>query len=302
MQQSEYVLLTAAYNEETSMERLIRAVISQTLPPKEWVIVDDGSTDRTLEIARRFAEDWPFIHVVARKKDEAVGHNWAARVDAINYANSKLTSTSYDFIGILDADISFEPDYYQRVIERLASIPGLGIAGGNLHEMQRGKFQPRPGNRSIHVPGAVQLFRRDCYEKVGGLKPFRRGHDDTVAETTARMYGWKTESFEDLPVFHHRPTGIAGGSVLRARYSEGACQCSVGYHPLYQFFNCVRRVGEKPFGLAAAARLAGYWVTTLRGEERHVSPEFVSYLRQEQMGRIKSLIWKPRGLGSVPNS
>ncbi|SRR6266480_467937 len=298
----EYVLLTAAYNEEAGMERLIRAVISQTLPPKEWVIVDDGSTDRTLEIARRFAEDWPFIHVVARKKDKAVGHNWAARVDAINYANSQLNATSYDFIGILDADISFEPGYYEKVLERFASIPELGVAGGNLHEMQGGKFQPRPGNRTIHVPGAVQLFRRDCYERVGGLKAFRRGHDDTVAETTARMYSWKSESYEDLPVFHHRTTGITGAPVLPARYSEGACQYSVGYHPLFQLFNCFKRVNDKPFVLAAAARFAGYWVAVFRGEKRHVSPEFVAYLRQEQMTRIKSLIWKSWGTSSVPNS
>jgi poly-beta-1,6-N-acetyl-D-glucosamine synthase len=284
----EFVLLTAAYNEEAGIERLIQSVIAQNHKPKEWVIVDDGSTDRTLEIARRYADDWPFIHVVARKKEKAVGHNWAARVDAISYANSQLSSTSYDYIGILDADITFEPDYYERVLERLTSNPLLGVAGGNLYEREDGRFQPRGGNRSFHVPGAVQLFRRDCYEQIGGLKPFRGGHDDTVAEITARMYGWKSESFRDLPVFHHRPTGITGTTVLRARYSEGNTQYSVGYHPLFQFFNCLKRIGSKPYVIASAARFAGYWVSAIRREKRHTSPEFIAYLRKEQMGRIKS--------------
>ena len=298
----EFVLLTAAYNEEAGIERLLQSVIAQTHKPKEWVIVDDGSTDRTAEIARRYADDWPFIHVVARKKEKSVGHNWAARVDAINYANSQLAATTYDYIGILDADITFEFDYYERVVERLTSRPELGVAGGNLYEMQDGKFRPRSGNRSFHVPGAVQLFRRDCYEKVGGLKAFRGGHDDTVAEITARMYGWKSESFSDLPAFHHRPTGVTGTTVLRARYSEGTCQYSVGYHPLFQFFNCVKRIGSKPYVIASMARFAGYWISALRREERHTSREFIAYLRKEQMARIKSLFWKSSRTNALPNS
>jgi glycosyltransferase involved in cell wall biosynthesis len=297
----EFVLLTAAYNEEPGIERLIQSVIAQNHKPKEWVIVDDGSTDRTLEIARRYADDWPFIHVVARKKDKSVGHNWAARVDAISYANSQLSSSSYDYIGILDADITFEPDYYERVLERLRSNPLLGVAGGNLYERKDGRFQPRGGNRSFHVPGAVQLFRRDCYEKIGGLKPFRGGHDDTVAEITARMYGWKSESFWDLPVFHHRPTGITGTTVLRARYSEGTTQYCVGYHPLFQFFNCLKRIGSKPYVVASAARFAGYWISAIRGEKRHTSPEFVAYLQKEQMARMKSLFWKSKDSDALPN-
>lgn len=298
----EFVILTAAYNEEAGIERLMKSVIAQTHKPKEWVIVDDGSTDRTLEIAQRYAREWPFIHVVVRKKEKSVGQNWAARVDAINFANSQLTATSYDYIGILDADITYEPDYYARVIERLATRPELGVAGGNLHEMQDGKFQQRNGNRSFHVPGAVQLFRRDCYERVGGLKAFKGGHDDTVAEITARMYGWKSESFFDLPVYHHRPTGVTGTTVLRARYSEGTCQYSVGYHPLFQFFNCLKRIGGKPFLIASAARFAGYWVSAIRGEKRHTSPEFIAYLRKEQMARVKSLFWKSSKSTALPNS
>ena len=298
----DYVLLTAAYNEEPGIEQLIESILAQTHKPKEWVIVDDGSTDRTLEIARRYAAAWPFIHVVPRKKEKSVGHNWAARVDAINYANSQLSSAMYDYIGILDADITFEPDYYQHVVERMSSQPQLGVAGGNLYERKDGKFQPRSGNRSFHVPGAVQLFRRDCYEKVGGLKAFRGGHDDTVAEITARMYGWRSLSFTDLPFYHHRPTGITGTTVLRARYSEGMTQYCVGYHPLFQLFNCLRRISGKPFVIAAAARFAGYWVTAIRGEKRHTSPEFVAYLHKEQMARVKSMFWKSAAKDALPNS
>jgi glycosyltransferase involved in cell wall biosynthesis len=297
-----YVLLTAAYNEEPGIARIIESVVAQTHRPKEWVIVDDGSTDGTLEILRRYAQSWPFIHVVARKKEKSVGHNWAARVDAINYAGSQLSSIDYQYIGILDADITLEPNYYQSVVARMTQRPQLGVAGGNLYERQNGQFRPRPGNRSFHVPGAVQLFRRECYEKVGGLKAFRGGHDDTVAEITARMYGWKSESFDDLPVYHHRPTGITGTTVLRARFSEGSTQYCVGYHPLFQFFNCLRRIGSRPYVAGAAARLAGYWVSALSGEQRHTSPEFIAYLQKEQLSRIKSLFWKPAAKSALPNS
>src|SRR6516162_1707018 len=141
----EYVLLTAAYNEAAGIQGILESMVRQTHRPKEWVIVDDGSTDATLEILRRYALSWPFIHVVARTKEKSLGHNWAARVDAINHAGAQLSCRVYDYIGILDADITLEPNYYQRVVARMAQRPELGVAGGNLYEKQNGEFRPRPG-------------------------------------------------------------------------------------------------------------------------------------------------------------
>ena len=157
-----YVLATAAYNEERHIGHTLRSVAHQTLRPRRWVIVSDGSTDRTDEIVRSFANSHPFIELLRVEKSEA--HDFASKVHALRQGFDRVRDVEYDFIGVLDADLEFEPDYFARLLAHFADEPRLGVAGGNIVQVIDGAVVPRVKNLNS-VAGAVQLFRRECFER-----------------------------------------------------------------------------------------------------------------------------------------
>lgn len=287
---STYVLITAAYNEETYIEKTILSVISQTLPPKRWVIVSDGSTDRTDEIVLKYAQTHPFIELLPLREKHT--RNFGAQVDAINAGYHQIRHLDFDFVGNLDADVSFAPDYFSRLVEWIERNSDVGLAGGFIYEEIGGKFQSRRTNTSRSVAHAIQFFRRECYDAIGGYIPLRYGGPDWCAEIMARMKGWRVESLPELPVFHHRPTG-GGTGLLRYWYQQGFMDYSLGSHPLFEVVKCMRRMRSKPYVLGACARLASFVLAHFRGGGRLVSKDFISFLRKEQLERLRESFLHP---------
>jgi glycosyltransferase involved in cell wall biosynthesis len=282
-----YVLITSAHNEEAYIGRTIRSVMNQTKPPRKWLIVNDSSTDGTIAVVKELAAKCGFIRLLDHTRENAT-HDFASRVSAINHAYERLGGINYDYIGILDSDISLPTDYYERLLHKFRANRKLGIAAGNILQLRNGRFEPRQNNRGYQPAGAVQLFARGCYERIGGLQPFCGGYDDTIAAIKARMHGWETQTFFDIPVQHHRPTGTTGRSGLAAKFTDGRTEYSIGYHPLYELANCLIRTTEKPYLAGAAIKLLGYWYGHLQERMGHVPGEFVEYLRTEQMERLRS--------------
>jgi biofilm PGA synthesis N-glycosyltransferase PgaC len=281
-----YTLVTAAYNEEAHIENVLDSVVKQSVLPLRWVIVSDGSTDRTDAIVSRYASGHPFIRLLSLKKEHK--RNFGAQVNAIRAGCAELQSLQYKYIGNLDADVSFESTYFAELLDRFERDPQLGLAGGFICEEQNGTFRSRRGNSIDSVAHAVQLFRRECFESIGGYLPLKYGGPDWHAGVTARMKGWKVRSFEDLFVRHHRPTGTAD-TWRRERFREGRMDYSVGSHPLFEVIKCIRRIPDKPWLLGALTRLAGFvWSCCVR-ESRAVSDQFVTFLRNEQMSRVRAL-------------
>lgn len=286
-----YVLATAAYNEENYIERTIFSVVHQTIPPKKWVIVSDGSTDRTDEIVREYAEKYRFIELYRITEDHP--RNLTAQVNAINAGFARLRGTDYDFIGNLDSDVSLGPEYFKQLLETFSQNPNLGLAGGYIYEEQAGEFQNRRSNTITSVAHAVQLFRRECLEALGGgYKPFTWAGADWHAEVTLRMRGWDVASVPELHVFHHRPTG-QGFGLLRYWYRGGVMDFYLGTHPLFEIFRVVRRFRDKPFLLGALIRLVAFGWAYCKREKRQVSAEFMKFLRAEQMLRLRRLFRLP---------
>jgi len=277
-----YVVITAARNEEAHIENTIRSVIAQTVLPLRWVIVSDGSTDRTDEIVRDYADTWPFIEFLRGGTPHK--HSFASKVYVLNQGAHRCGQTEFEFISHLDADVSFGPSYFADLLERFERDPYLGVAGGSIYEWDGSKYSPRRENRIWSVAGAVQMFRRLCYESIGGFLPLECGGDDTCAEVMARMKGWGVESFPDLAVYHHRPS--RGWACLRRRYREGLMDFSLGSHPLFEIAKLARRVWSRPYVLGALVRFCAFTWAYCRGEKRPVSEEFVKYLRREQLGRL----------------
>jgi glycosyltransferase involved in cell wall biosynthesis len=284
-----YVLVTAAYNEAALIEGTLRSVAAQTIPPKAWVIVSDGSTDRTEEIARGYASRLPYIQVIGIQRDP--GRSFVSKVYAVREGFKRALTVSCEFVGNLDADISLEATYFEKLLNKFRADSRLGVGGGWILEEVDGTYQSRPYNSRAWVPHAVQLLRRSCYEAVGDYVPLPYGGEDTWAVVTARMHGWKAESFPDLPVRHHRRTASAGG-LLRNRFRGGLLDHSLGYHPAYELIKCARRVRERPHLIGSAIGLAGFAAGYVRRSPRVVTSEFVQFLRAEQMQRFRTLLKK----------
>jgi glycosyltransferase involved in cell wall biosynthesis len=290
MSNSNYVLITAARNEEKYIEATIESVLSQTILPKRWVIVSDGSTDRTDEIVLRYSAQHDFIKFIRREaKDEGV--NFSSKVYAIYEGYDQSKKIEYDFIGILDGDISFTPFYYEHILTKFKENENLGIAGGLVFDKHNDRCIRRSPTDIEYVSGCIQLFRRKCYEDIGGLIPLKEGGEDTVAVIMARMKGWKVEAFDELIVFHHKQSTAIRG-VLKESFRLGKLFYSLGSHPLFEIIKSIRSFGYNPFFLYALTRMGGYMWPYFQRQKRPVSDEFVKYLRKEQLSRLKFKIMK----------
>lgn len=290
MPQVKYALITPARNEEEYIEKTIKAVTSQTILPLKWVIVSDGSTDGTDEIVRRYAALYNFIEFVRIESNE--NRNFVAKVNAIKIGSEKLKNLVYDFWGNLDADITFKPTYYEEILKKFDQYPRLGLAGGLISSVHNGvRIKNRISLDSVE--GAIQFFRRECYEKIGGYLPLKIGGEDAAAEAMVRMYGWEVRSFPEIEVLHHRKTGTGSWNVFQASFYRGVECYLLGYHPIYFIVKSIYRIIDKPYLIGSLLLLCGYWGCVLSRKKPEVPDRLVSYLRQEQLNKLKLLFFNP---------
>ena len=259
-----YVIVTAAHNEEANLERLYRCVLAQTVKPLVWVIVSDGSTDRTDEMARRFAAETPWVRFVRREKPEQerrrVEKVSPGKVAAVETALASLGGMEYDYFANLDADVTFGPSYYEQVLQRFGSDRSLGIAGGMIRSILPDGVEARGGFKNPEaVGGPIQMFRRKCYEDIGGYKPY--GHEDGLACADASRKGWIVRSFPDIWADHHVPfKGYASTIASKVPTCFYLGQMNYGLRmPLwFDALMALRECCHKPFVLAGIAMFAGH--------------------------------------------
>jgi glycosyltransferase involved in cell wall biosynthesis len=283
-----YVLVTPARDEEAYIGRTIESVVAQSVLPLKWVVISDGSTDRTDEIVKEYAARHAFIELLRREPDPT--RSFGSKVFAIRAGMELMEGLDYDYIGNLDADLSFEPDYFSIVLERMHKAPELGMAGGLIHDYLGSEWVPLYMDPEWSVSGAVQMFRRETYEKIGGYRPLVRGGVDAAAEIMTRMHGWKVRTFPDLEVRHYRRGGAAKGNILYARFRQGIHEYSLGYHPLFEWARCVVRIRQKPYLFGSIFRIAGYMSALLRREERAMPADAVEFLGREQLQRMRRVL------------
>jgi len=282
-----YALITPAHNEERYIERMMQSVISQTVLPNKWVIVSDGSTDHTDDIVAKYAAKHEFIELVRIERDSI--RSFGSAIRAINTGYEKLKGAEYDLVGNLDADVVLEPSYYQTILAKFQADPKLGLAGGLVCDRRWDKLDDE-FTAADSVRGPIQMFRRQCYEQIGGHSCIGMGGYDTVAEIQARMCGWQVRTFADAKALHLRPTGTARSSVLRARFRQGRIEYRLRYHPPFESAKCLWRVRQKPFLLGSVLRLSGYCWSFLRREQPVLPRDVVNYLRGEQLAKLKAIL------------
>jgi poly-beta-1,6-N-acetyl-D-glucosamine synthase len=281
---SRYVLLTAAKNEEEYIGKVVASVLQQTVLPVAWSILDDGSTDRTASIIDGIAKEHPFIQL--QSATSRAGRNFGSQYKAIMAAYSLVNSFEFDFVGVVDADTALEQnDYFESILAEFDRNPRLGIAGGFVCERPEGTWKPRPGNSEDSVSG-IAVFRRRCFDQIGGYSPLDYGGSDWLIQLEAKMAGWEVITRPDLHILHYRPTSSAGG-IWRGMFREGLMDASFGSHPLFECFKCWRRVTSRPLFLGSLVRFYGFLWWKLTARKPLISPEKVAYLRKEQMAKLR---------------
>ena len=284
-----YVVVTPVRDEERYLEATIESILHQTIRPAEWVIVDDGSRDRTGEIADRYAAEYSWIHVVHRT-NRGFRKSGGGVVEAFYDGYHSLKQTEWDFIVKLDGDLTFGPEYFARCFEYFDRDEKLGIGGGEINHDIAGELKVEQNPR-FHVRGATKIYKRACWEGIGGLWPASGW--DTIDEVKANMLGWNTYAFPDLPLLHHRQTGMEEG-IMRDRVKHGvACYVS-GYHPLFVAASCARRLSQKPRVVGSLAILYGFVKAHFTRPPRLKDRTYVAYIRGQQLRRLFGMetIWR----------
>ena len=282
-----YVVITPARNEELHIEKTIQSMIAQTVLPSAWVIVSDGSTDRTDEIVKRYVQKHPWIDFI--RLPEHTNRDFASKVHGFNAGYERVKDVRYDVIGNLDADLSFEKDYFEYLLGQFSRFPELGVAGTPFVEDFSTTYDYRFASVA-HVAGGCQLFRKQCFEAIGGYVPIKGGGVDWVAVTTARMKGWMTRTFTERTLFHHRKMGTGKGNVFSAKFRLGREDYYLGSDPLWAVLRAFYQMRYKPYVLGGACILLGYLLSAARRIERPVPAELVNFYRKEQRQRLGRMI------------
>jgi|WetSurSiteA1Bulk_404760.scaffolds.fasta_scaffold33147_2 glycosyltransferase involved in cell wall biosynthesis len=289
MHNFKYILITPAHNEGVFIQNTIKSVIQQTVLPLKWIIVDDGSTDNTSEIVKPYLQKFSFIEYLSRERESH--RTFASKVRAFNSGIEKLKHLDFDFIGNLDADVTFDIDYYERILTEFQKNSKLGIAGGDRYDFVNGKFE-KVIRSSNSVSGAVQLFNIKCFSEINGYRELDYGGIDAVAESMARFAGWEVQTFRDIIFHHHRRTGTAKSGVVKAYFRNGVKEYLIGYHPVFEFFRVIKKLKTKPYFIVSIVWFGGYLWAGIFNFRRVVPKEFIKKLRKEQMHRLKSTILK----------
>lgn len=285
MKRPPFVLVTPVRDEAATVGRAIESVLAQTALPREWSIVSDGSTDETNEIVGRYARRHPWIRLL--EMPARAERSFAAVVHCTELGVRHLRSRHYDYLGLLDADLALPADYFEALIRRFEANPRLGLAGGLVVDPG---MPTRPPRNRRDVPGAVQFYRRACFESLGGLYAIPEGGWDAVSCAVARMHGFQTELVVELVVAHLKPRNVSQGGPVRRKWQMGVRDYATGYHPVFELLKCLARVLDPPVLVGSLAWWLGYCTAALRGRPRVIPPHVLAHVRREQRHRLRRLL------------
>ena len=288
------LLISPVRNEEAHIERIAQAVACQSRAPDLWVVVNDGSTDRTSELLAKLSEQIDCLSVldaplVARKGVVNDRLALAAEVRAFNLGLESVDWRSFTHIAKLDGDTELPPDYFERILGEFERDPMLGLAGGMYAD-------PAPGGdgwevvgipSDHHVPGTLKCYSLECFQAIGGI-PERLGWD-TIDETYARIHGYRTRAFDDLVALHHRPRASADGT-LRGRARHGQCAYIAHFTLSWVTLRALKVALAPPRGLSGVAFLYGYLRSAVRRTPRVDDPVFRRFVRRELRARMLATV------------
>ncbi len=281
-QEDPYIIITPVRNEEKYVEKTLRSVTAQTVVPQQWIIVDDGSSDRTGEIIDQWAEryDWITPLHLADRGYTAVGRGI---IDAFYAGYGRIARPgSWRYLVKLDGDISLDADYFAVLLSRFRENRRLGIAGGTCFCLADGMLHEEK-TPAFHPIAAARMYRRSCFEEIGGLA-FSNAWD-TIDLLRARTRGWRTRRFDDLQILHYRIMSSRQG-LWKGKLRTGRNLYLTGYSVPFLLARSLYRLFRKPYLVESAAVLCGYFMAMFRGEPLAVTAEERQFLRREERQRL----------------
>lgn len=272
-----YAVVTPVRNEARNLRRIADALASQTARPVAWIVVDTGSTDDTVALAQELSAERPWIRLDVLSQEPGLARGGPI----VRGFETGLRSLGElpDVVVKLDADTSFEPGYFERLLQEFAADETLGMASGTCHELEGGEWHERHVTGTT-VWGASRAYRRECLQAVLPLEQ-RMGWDG-VDEFRANARGWKTRTFKDLPFRHHRREGERDGAPHRARLAQGHAARFLGYRFWYLALRSLWHARREP---AALAMMWGYLEAAINREPRCGDAAARAYLRRQQSMR-----------------
>jgi biofilm PGA synthesis N-glycosyltransferase PgaC len=278
-----YIIITPVRNEAEYLPGMVESVARQTIRPRQWIIVDDGSNDGTDKIADAAAAKYPWVQALHRT-DRGFRQPGGGVIESFFDGHRLIQCKDWEFLVKLDGDLTFDADYFEQCFAHFKKQPKLGIGGGTICGMVNEKLEVEAaGDPAFHVRGATKIYKRECWDGIGGL--LRAPGWDTVDEYHANMLGWVTYTFPELKLWHHRAAGGAQGS-WKNWVKNGLANYVAGYHPVFMGCKCVKRVWSKPYGIAAAGLLVGFAKGYLRGIPQVDNEELIRFVRRQQLRKL----------------
>ena len=278
-----YAMVTPVYNEVRYIGAMIESVLSQTIQPARWIIVDDGSTDGTADLVASYAERYEFLQLIRRpiRSERLPGGE-----GAIETGLQQLDLSQYEFFARFDADLKFDANYMECILDEFFNNPRLGIAGGGLY-VERNDRMELEVVPIYHVRGAVKMYRRRCFEQIGGLR--KEIGWDTIDEVQAWVHGWETKSFFRYRVIHCRPTG-RGIKASRIYWQRGMAEYNSWSSPFFVFTKTARIAIRELAPIKAICFLAGFISAYMWRAPRIQDPSFVKMRRMQQINRMLTTV------------
>lgn len=278
----DYVIVMPAYNEARHIGITLASIDRQLLLPVQLVVVNDGSTDRTAEIAAAFARTRPWVTLV--NNEGKPGHAPGGKVVRAFYSGFDKITAGWDFIVKLDADLELPENYFSRIAEMFRERPQLGIAGGIAVVMHKGRWVYEGFADRDHVRGPFKSYRRACFEAIGGLRESVGW--DSVDEMLAIYHGWECDTDPGLQVRHFRETGAETGAI-RVKKMMGWAMYRMRYGPFITLVSAVKAgLLNKPYLLTGLACIQGWLEALLRGDDFIVSKEEGQFIRRYRRKRM----------------
>lgn len=282
-----YILISPCKDEGAYIETTLKSILNQTVQPLQWVIVDDGSADNSIDLVKKYIGRMPFIKIIARPRGERlVG---AGVIEAFNEGLKNVDVEDYDFLCKLDVDLELPNQYFELLMKRMEDDSRLGTCSGKAYyrSSRTGQLESELCGDEASV-GMTKFYRRECFEEIGGFVS-EVGWDGYDCHR-ARWFGWRAQSWDDpsLRFLHLRPMGSSQKSIYRGRIRHGKGQYLIGTHPLFFLASSIyRSIRQRPYVTGTLFSIYGYLQASLSGEKRFGDKDMTSFVRAYQMRALR---------------
>ncbi len=284
------LIITPFLNEDAVLRELIESFIAQSNPITRWVLVDDGSTDKSVEIIKEYLEKYDWIRLVQ------LNHNQKRSIGAkiINAFNSGLATENpadYNIIMKIDADLVLPSNYVQEITKEFEENPRLGLCGGVCGLVVDGEIKLEQKTNLDHVRGALKAYRLDCFKEIGGL--VNKMGWDSVDEYKTRFANWEVKVLPNLMVAHLKETNIKTGHA-KASFKNGIMLYTIRFDFPLLMTNVLKRLFWKPYIIQGLAIFAGYFYALFTREERIINPQLGTFIRSYRYSKIMERFLKSK--------